>query len=137
MSLRQLVVDLITERGSGTVDDLMPRLSELGYTRKQVLNAMKEARKRGSLRCQLVRRQAYAGGQVYTEPSIHWPGTGDQMFAQLVIKRAKPKGPLVSSVFDLANPKPESAWPSTEGTVYQLLGSWGDEAASNDSRQAA
>lgn len=49
MSAIRLVTELIDERGSGTVDDLMPEID--GYTRQQVLNALQNAAAIGLITC--------------------------------------------------------------------------------------
>jgi hypothetical protein len=124
VSLRRIVVDMITERGCGTVDHLMPRLESLGFTRQQASKALDNARQRGLLWCEKVRRSGM--GRSTAKPSVYWPGTRslDPMYDQLVKKKQPAELFFVPWVFDLGDPKPESAMPKLTGTTYTPLGPW-------------
>ena len=125
MSLRQIVVGLITEIGGGTVDDIMPRLVPMGYTRDQAMKAIHNAFAAGYLWNEgIVPRR----GKKHTDhrPSVYRPTSVAKpvsRYEQLMAKNMGEQGrPLVSSVFDLANPKHD--WPAgSEGRVFLLLSS--------------
>jgi Fe2+ transport system protein FeoA len=129
MSLRRIVVDMITERGCGTVDHLMPRLASLGFTRDQAIKALHNAKNLGYLWCE---GHPPRRGLRNTEarPATYWPGKkkADPMYSQLIpVKQERPRV-LVSSVFELGAPRPEEAWPpGWMGTVYRPLGGWHSE----------
>jgi hypothetical protein len=123
MSLRYLVVKMITERGCGTVDHLEPALSEHGYTRVQIINALHNAASAGILwsegrpdRRGIGRKEKYA--------AVYWPGNKPAtMFSQLVRKQDKPERVMVTCAWDWGTPRPESAWPKGwEGRVFKLAG---------------
>jgi hypothetical protein len=122
MNLRSMVVDMITERGCGTVDHLMPDLSQLGFTRLQVIKALHNAREAGSLWCEHIRRAGM--GRATARPAVYWPGKKPvSMYAQLQKPGARQP---VASVWELGTPKPDDAWPKEmkPGTTYTPLGPW-------------
>lgn len=119
MSLSRMVVDLIRERGCGTVDHLMPDLIDFGYTRKQVIKALMGASQAGILWCE---GKASRKGKRRTDwkPAVYWP-IAKKPAPTPALKPAEPR-PLIASVFDLAHPQ---AWPDCcVGTVYRPLGGW-------------
>jgi hypothetical protein len=124
MSLRYLVIKMITERGCGHVDNLMPELAEHGYTRKQVIQALQNAAYIGKLWTDGKSGQPGVARKD-KRPSVYWPGKRPAaMFAQLV-KPSKPERVLIASAWDWGTPKPESAWPKDlPGTTYTPLGPW-------------
>lgn len=129
MSLRRIVVDMICERGCGTVDHLMPRLASLGFTRDQAIKALHNAKNLGYLWCE-GRAPKRGLKPTDTRPATYWPGKKrpDPMYAQLIAKRPEPDRVLVSSVFQLGSPLPESDWPKGwMGTTHRPLGSWHSE----------
>ena len=63
MSLRRIVADLVNERGSATVDDLMPELED-EYTREQVKAALKNAKNINLISC---------GGPIGGRPGVYTP----------------------------------------------------------------
>jgi hypothetical protein len=124
MSLRRLVVEMITEIGGGTVDQIMPRLSALGYTRDQAAKALHNAASLNLVWSEGSKRAGVKRGGLC--PTVFWPGRNPGLsFRQLVRPEERP---MVSSVFELGNPKPASAWPKAQGTVYSPLGGWREEA---------
>ena len=122
MSLRYLVIKMITERGCGHVDNLMPELAEHGYTRKQVIQALQNAAYIGKLWTDGKSGQPGVARKD-KRPSVYWPGKKPAaMFAQLV-KPSKPERVLIASAWDWGTPQPESAWPNGwEGRVFKLAG---------------
>jgi hypothetical protein len=126
MSLRRIVVEMIVERGCGTVDHLMPKLSKKGYTRGQAIKALQNARSLGFLWCEPAKKAGVP--TTSTKPGVYWPGQKevDPMYAALVPKKPEPRRMLVRSVFDLASPIAAEAIPPRKGRVYQSLGPWGD-----------
>lgn len=130
MSLRRIVTDMILERGTGTVDDLMPRLAGLGYTRDQAIKALHNAKSLGFLACDGAKPKRGVRPDEM-RPAIYGPPKpqAGKLFAQLVKK--KEERIFVSSVFQLGNPLPESDWPKGWiGQVHRPLGEWNsaDEA---------
>jgi hypothetical protein len=127
MKLSQLVIAMITERGCGTVDHLMPDLSEMGYTRLQAIKALQNARNDGHLWCEKVPRgRGGAIGRATAKPGVYWPGKKPaSMYAQL--QKPAPARPRVASVFELANPRTE--WPADPAVrqVCRPLGGWNSE----------
>lgn len=124
MSLMYMVVEMIKERGCGTVDHLEPELSKHGYTRAQIISALHNARSAGRLWSDAKPSQKGIPRGA-KKPSVYWPGTKPPpMFAQLV-KRDKPEEALIASAWDWGTPKSKSAltheW---QGTVYQPGGPW-------------
>lgn len=67
MSLPKMVTELVKERGRATADDLLPKLE--GFTRAQVMQALKNARKRGLLDSEGPRW----GGRVGRLPGVYRP----------------------------------------------------------------
>jgi hypothetical protein len=122
MSLRYQVIKMITERGCGHVDNLMPDLAEHGYTREQVIQALQNAAYIGKLWTDGKSGQPGVARKD-KRPSVYWPGKKPAaMFAQLV-KPSKPERVLIASAWDWGTPKPESAWPKGwEGRVFKLAG---------------
>lgn len=90
MSLMTLLVDLIQERGQATVDDLMPEIE--GYSRQQVLDALKNAAYRKRLDCITGRRGAGRKGGL---PGIY------KLAEEEVARRAPPVLPRINSVWQL------------------------------------
>jgi hypothetical protein len=130
MSLRHLVIKMIAERGCGTVDHLEPELSKHGYTRKQIITALNNARTLGKLWSEGRASKKGMPRDAYC-PAVYWPGKKltSPMYAQLMqAKKPKPERPLVASVWDWGTPQPESAWPKElQGRVYAPLGPWNTE----------
>jgi hypothetical protein len=122
MSLRYMVIEKIKERGCGNVDHLMPELSQHGYTRKQVIQALQNAAYIGKLWTDGKSGQPGVARKD-KRPSVYWPGKKPAaMFAQLV-KPSKPERVLIASAWDWGTPKPESAWPKGwQGQVFKLAG---------------
>lgn len=84
-----LVIDLVEERGEATVDDLMPQID--GYSRKQVLDALKNAAYRNRLVCITGRRGA--GRKEGGLPGIYRIAERE--------KPAEPNLPRINSVWQL------------------------------------
>jgi hypothetical protein len=128
MSLMKMVVDMIAERGCGTVDHLMPKLAESGYTRKQAIDAMQNARSQGFLWCEPASKVGVSSKG--PRPAVYWPGKkrADPFAALLVQKQDKP--PPVASVWELGSPAAR-AWPPRfqGGRAYQKLGPWNEDLA--------
>jgi hypothetical protein len=115
MSLRQSVIDLVNEMGSADCDELHEKLE--GYTRQQVMNALKNARREGQVHC-FGHARAFIGGG--SEPARHYPGPKPMPGAKGP-GRGKPPP---ASVWDLAG-FPMRNWPPRgEGRVFNLLGPW-------------
>jgi hypothetical protein len=124
MSLRYQVIEMIKERGCGTVDHLEPRLSQHGYTRAQIISALHNAKNAGLLWSEGRPSQK---GKPRTQklPAVYWPGKKPAtMFSQLVrSQKDKPERVLIASAWDWGTPKPESAWPKGwQGQVFKLAG---------------
>jgi hypothetical protein len=131
MSLRYLVVKMITERGCGTVDHLEPELSKHGYTRVQIIRALHRAKDAGLLWNEgRANQKGIPRGK--HRPAVYWPGNKPAtMFSQLVRQqKEKPERVLIASAWDWGTPQPESAWPKElQGRVYAPLGPWNTEEA--------
>lgn len=124
MSLRKLVVEMIVERGCGTVDHLMPRLEPMGYTRYQATKALQNASNMGFLWCEPASKRDLRPDD--KRPGVYWPGSKKADPFALVLKPRKeePRRPMVASVFELGSPRPESEWPMVRGTPHRPLGEW-------------
>jgi hypothetical protein len=124
MSLRYMVIEKIKERGCGNVDHLMPELSQHGYTRKQVIQALQNAAYIGKLWTDGKSGQPGVARKD-KRPSVYWPGKKpNNPYGQLVKKqKAKPERVLIASAWDWGTPQPESAWPKGwQGQVFKLAG---------------
>lgn len=86
MSAIQEVAELIDERGSGTVDDILP---ELEMTRKQAIKALQNARLYKLIACD---GRAPRAGQTHL-------GSKPATYRTLKVEKYRPR---ISSVWDLA-----------------------------------
>lgn len=121
MSLRAEIIELVRERGSATVDELMPHMEE--WTREQVLRAMQRAKFERVFEC-----DRNVGGRVGGSRK-----GGSKPARYRLHPRIQPPPPKVvpkplASVWELASePESVAVWPPVfhGGRPYQLL--W-DEA---------
>lgn len=105
--LCQAVADLVTEHGSADVNDLSAWLPQ--YSRTQLLDAMKTARKLGLIHCVEPRK---AGGAGWI-PGRYHPGPMPDVMAA---ESAPPKDRVI------AIRPPNSAWELAH--CLQIAGSW-------------
>jgi hypothetical protein len=122
LSLIQTVVNLLKERGCGTVDDLHPLLPE--FTREQVLRALSNARQAGWLSCDghqprkadspHPRKQGTGVGRGSVPAMYHFKqlptfkpraamGTGKPRKRKPDYRRSYVRRPMVASVFELGS----------------------------------
>lgn len=120
MTLLRLVSDLIEEEGCGTADTIHAKVAEHGYTRAQVLQALKNAKR---------------VGKVITDGSgrglglaTYYPPRSPMRHMVRTMTGEEPM-PKVSSVFELGNPK--TTWPDPPAVrkINTPLGPWNTEGA--------
>lgn len=112
-SLTATVTQMVKERGEASVDHLLPDLP--GFTRSQVIGALQNAAHREQI-------------ESCGKSDVPVRGKRPALYrVRTTKKKAPPKVCIVSSVFELGSPKPESAWPKASGVVYQPLGPWRSE----------
>jgi hypothetical protein len=107
-SLARAVADEVISAGMSTVQDLQPKFPRVAYM--DLLKAAHNAHQSGFIR--VAKR-----GRGKAHPTVWEAGRVP------VQPRLK-----VASVFELGNPKPETAWPKANGTVYRPLGGWSLES---------
>ncbi len=125
MSLIHDVVNFVRAQGSATVDELCAAMSV--YSRKQIGDALKNAKTRGYVHCEgrVPCRGAWRGGSL---PSRHFPGPKPPDFQ---VRRESIAMRPPASVWELSHSlQIAGSWPpaSHEGRRYLLL-SAGDEPA--------
>jgi hypothetical protein len=127
MTLLRYVAELVRLRGSGTVDDFLPELAELGYSRIQVGKALHNATLMGLVYCNGRKpRRGTPRGQSCA--ATYYPaGQGITTITGVLVK--KEPAPLVASVWDMANPKTTWPQPPAVRTIHTPLGSWNSEEA--------
>lgn len=108
VALRKLVAEIVSARGSATADHIQLAFPHL--TRRQIVNALCDARKEGHIH--LAKKGRGPG-----HPGLWKPGGRTEAGIEPVRR--------VSSVFQLGNPLPESDWPKGWiGQVHRPLGEW-------------
>lgn len=119
MSLRRTVAMMVQARGKATVDDLMQDGLLQGFTRKQVMQALDNARTIGLVVC-AGKPSRVGAGPVGSLPATYYPA-GVEVVR---VKRAEPK-PIpkpVSCVWNLAGKTVDV--PSGVGRQVHPLGGW-------------
>jgi hypothetical protein len=125
MSISEQVADKVIQNGKACVDDLLPGFP--GYTRDQISRALHNASRLGFIYC--TGRKSRKGLPVGSNcAATYYPMPNAMERMALALRRnEKPRLPMVSSVFELGNPKAE--WPKEPPVrkVYQPLGGWHSE----------
>jgi hypothetical protein len=124
-SLTNLVTEFVRQKGKATLTEAMAQFPD--RTKKQLHDALSNAQYRRLLKV-IFRGHCRGGRETVWAVEIDKP----------VLSRAKAKPQPVASVWELGTPAID-AWPPEfeGGRAFNLLGSWDDESASNDSRKAA
>lgn len=122
MTLRELAVQMIKERGCGSIEHLHPELSKQGYTRQQISKALHNAETYGLLTSE---GRSIRGRRL----KVYWPGKPDERWSQLVPKAKNEPAPLVvSSVFTQDQPITLPPPPAVR-KINTPLGPWNTEGA--------
>lgn len=122
MSIIRIVADLVIQRGSATCDEIQDHPKLAGYTRTQILGALKNARKAGLIHC--ASRAKANWFQSGSPPARHYPGETSAFRAPQ--RRSRKAQPPPASVWELAG-IPSRSWPPVgQGRRFNLLGGWAD-----------
>lgn len=125
MALREAVAEKVIQNGQGSVDDLLPSFPD--YTREQIVKALHNASRLGFIYC--TGRKSRKGLPIGSNCAATYypmPNAIERM-ALALSRNEKPRLPMVSSVFELGNPRQD--WPKDPALrrVCSPLGSWHSE----------
>lgn len=121
-TLRRDVANKVILNGKASVDDLLPSFPS--YTREQIIKAMHNASRLGWIYC--TGRKSRKGMPIGSNCAATYypmPNAMERM-AMALSRSEKPRLPMVSSVFELGNPKAD--WPKDPPirNVHTPLGPW-------------